>query len=127
MDIKIVSPVDIEFNVIDFDSHLPSLQFKVIIQVNKFDYSMTSICSPWFECNSFDNFISAFVNGEVARLGSMDSCFELIINPTFGWLEWVCAKEGVDGESIINKGREKLTKEDASTICRLFNDYPKWW
>ncbi|EKF62343.1 hypothetical protein B194_4622 [Serratia plymuthica A30] len=57
----------------------------------------------------------------------MNGGFELILNPVLGWLEWSCAKEDLDGNVTVSKGREKLTDEAKSAIYAAFNNYPKWW
>ncbi|MBI6138016.1 hypothetical protein [Serratia plymuthica] len=127
MDIEITSPINITLDVIELDEHIPSLKFNLAIQVNKFNYSLSVTSQLWLECQCFDEFIDNIRNEDIAHLKDMNGGFELILNPVLGWLEWSCAKEDLDGNVTVSKGREKLTDEAKSAIYAAFNNYPKWW
>ncbi|ATM95621.1 Uncharacterised protein [Yersinia frederiksenii] len=127
MDIEITSPISIALDVIELDEHIPSLKFNLVIQVNKFSYSLKVSTQAWLECKCFDAFIDNMRNDDIAHLKDMNGCFELILNPVLGWLEWSCAKEDLHGYVSVSKGREKLTDEAKSAIYTAFNNYPKWW
>jgi len=127
VDIEITSPINITLDVIELDEHIPSLKFNLAIQVNKFNYSLSVTSQLWLECQCFDEFIDNIRNEDIAHLKDMNGGFELILNPVLGWLEWSCAKEDLDGNVTVSKGREKLTDEAKSAIYAAFNNYPKWW
>lgn len=127
MDIEITSPINITLDVIELDEHVPSLKFNLAIQVNKFNYSLNVSSQLWLECQCFDEFIDSVRNDDIAHLKDMNGCFELILNPVLGWLEWSCTKEDLDGYVTVSKGREKLTDDTRSAIYTVFNNYPKWW
>ncbi|MFA3761851.1 hypothetical protein V1951_12125 [Yersinia sp. 2544 StPb PI] len=127
MDIEITSPINITLDVIELDEHIPSLKFNLAIQVDKFSYSLNVSSQVWLECQCFDEFIDNIRNDDIAHLKDMNGCFELIVNPVLGWLEWSCAKEDLHGYTTVSKGREKLTDDAKSAIYAAFNDYPKWW
>lgn len=127
MDIEITSPINITLDVIEFDEHIPSLKFNLAIQVDKFSYSLSVSSQVWLECQYFDEFIDNMRSDEIAHLRDVNGCFELIVNPVLGWLEWSCAKEDLHGYTTVSKGREKLTDDAKSVIYAAFNNYPKWW
>ncbi|PKE28806.1 hypothetical protein CWS43_20675 [Rahnella sp. AA] len=127
MDIEITSPANITLDVIEIDEHVPSLKFNVMIKINKFNFSVDACSHAWIECQHIDEFIENMRNSELALLKDMNGCFELLLNPSLGWLEWSCAKEDLDGYITLCKGREKLTEEAKSAIYTAFINYPKWW
>ena len=40
MDIEITTPINITLDVIEMDEHIPSINFNVIVHVNKFMYAL---------------------------------------------------------------------------------------
>ncbi|WJV55550.1 hypothetical protein PCO85_09265 [Prodigiosinella aquatilis] len=127
MDIEIHDPVNITLDVIELDEHIPSMKFDVTIHVRKFGYSADVNSQIWIECQCFDVFIDSMRVGDVAVLKDMNGLFELLLNPAYGWLEWSCEKEDLDGYITSVKGREKLTEGSGKALYEAFNDYPKWW
>lgn len=127
MDIEITSPVNIVLDVIELDEHIPSLKFNVVISVKKFGYNLEVSFQPWIECQRLDEFIDNMRSGNIAILKDINNSFELLLNPTMGYLEWSCAKEDLHGFITVSKGKEKLTEESASAMYAAFNNYPKWW
>lgn len=127
MDIKINDPINIIFNAIEIDEHIPSIKFNILIKVNKFSYSAEVNSQLWIECECFDGFINNMKTDDIAVLKDMNGFFELILNPAQGWIEWSCGKEGLDGYITLIKGREKLTNESRNALYEAFNDYPRWW
>lgn len=127
MDIEIKSPIIITLDVIELDEHIPSLKFNLAIQVDKYNFSLSVSSHVWLECQCFDEFVDKLLNDDIAHLKDMNGCFELIVNPILGWLEWSCAKEDLHGYITVSKGRERLTDDAKSAMYAAFNDYPKWW
>ncbi|MEQ4916358.1 hypothetical protein [Morganella morganii] len=127
MDIEITTPINITLDVIEMDEHIPSINFNVIVHVNKFMYALEINSSLWIECECIDEFIKNIKGGNIAHLKDMKGSFELILNSSLGWFEWSSSKEDLDGYVTSSKGREKLTDEAKSTIYEAFCSFPKWW
>lgn len=127
MDIEIKKPINIMLDVVELDDHIPSIKFNVMINIKKFGYNSEVNTQLWIECECIDEFINHIRDGKTALLKDMNGCFELLLNPSQGWLEWSCAKEDLEGYVTVSKGREKLTDESLSAVYTAFNDYPKWW
>ncbi|EML4853718.1 hypothetical protein RS414_003629 [Morganella morganii] len=127
MDIEITTPINITLDVIEMDEHIPSINFNVIIHVNKFMYVLEINSHLWIECECIDEFIKNIKGGNIAHLKDMKGSFELILNPSLGWFEWSSSKEDLDGYITSSRGREKLTDEVKSTIYEAFISFPKWW
>jgi len=127
MDIEINHPVIIALDVIDLDDHIPSINFNVVIKVHKFSYDLVVNSNLWIECKCLDEFIENMRYGNIAHLKGMRGGFELIINSSQNYLEWVCEKEDLEGNIAESKGREKLNDDSMASIYEAFNAYPKWW
>lgn len=127
MDIEISSPINIALDVVELDEHVPSLKFSITIRVKKFSYSSEISSQLWVECQCFDDFIDSMRRGDKAVLKDMNGFFELRVNPVQGWLEWLCAREDLEGNVTSAQGKEKLTDQSQRTLYEAFNDYPKWW
>ncbi|MFM5680221.1 hypothetical protein ACET8V_04825 [Aeromonas veronii] len=127
MDIEISNPINIKFELIDVDDHLPSMNFNVSIIVKKFSCSSEVHSKVWIECHTFDDFMSGLGRGGVACLKDINNSFELILNPIVKSLEWSCIKEGCNGGMVSLKGSERLDDDSKASIYKAFNDYPKWW
>lgn len=127
MDIEITNPINITLDVIELDEHIPSMNFNVVIHVNKFIYSLEINSQLWMECKCIDEFIRNIRDGNIAHLKDMKGCFELILNPLQGWFEWSSSNENLDGYITMSRGREKLTDASKFAIYEAFISYPKWW
>ncbi|MDO2949114.1 hypothetical protein [Aeromonas simiae] len=127
MDIEISNPINIKFELIEVDDHLPSMKFNVSIIVKKFSYSSEVHSKVWIECHTFDDFMSGLGQGGVACLKDINNSFELILNPIVKSLEWSCIKEDCNGGMVSLKGCERLDDDSKASIYKAFNDYPKWW
>lgn len=127
MDIEITKPINIALDVVELDDHIPSMKFNLTVNVKKFGYSSVTNAQVWIECKCIDEFINNIRDGNTAILKDMNGSFELLLNSHQGWLEWLCAKEDLEGYVTESKGREKLTDESKFAIYTAFNDYPRWW
>ncbi|MEB6537115.1 hypothetical protein MXM51_21645 [Pantoea stewartii] len=127
MDIEITNPINLTLDVVELDEHIPSMKFNLTVQVKKFGYSSMINAQLWIECRYINDFINKLQDGNTALINDMNSCFELFLNPSQNLLEWSCAKEDLEGNVTVSKGREKLTDESLNAIYTAFNDYPKWW
>ncbi|EGB0711122.1 hypothetical protein H6X95_004067 [Salmonella enterica] len=127
MDIQISSPINITLDVVELDEHVPSLKFNITIQVKKFNYSSEVNSQLWIECQCFDAFIDSMRRSDIAVLKDMNGSFELRVNSVQGCLEWLCAREDLEGNIISVQGKEKLTDQSKYILYEAFNNYPKWW
>jgi len=127
MKIEINKLVKIVFDVKDFDEHLPSVQFEVRIDVQKFAYNLCTESSFWFECRIFDEFIKDMQKNQCAVLKDINESFEIIIDPHKETLQWLMRKEDLEGNVSVAQGAEKLMADMRGVICHLFMAYPKWW
>lgn len=127
MDIEITNPINITFELIEIDEHIPSLNFDVTIIVKKFGYNSEVHFQTWIECHIFDEFLNCLSRDAIACLKDMNNCFELVLNPMIGTFEWSCKKEDFNGGIIFSKGGEKLNPDDKGLIYRAFSGFPKWW
>lgn len=127
MDIEITEPINLALDVIEIDEHVPSMKFNALIKIKKFGYSLVLNKEFWLECQCIDVFINNLNNGRSATLKDMNGCFELRLDPASKEMEWLCAKEDLDGYVTMTKGREKLTDSAKTAIQTAFNNYPRWW
>lgn len=127
MKIEISNPINVVFDVVDVDEHLPSVQFQVRIKVTKFAYDLCSTSCFWIECHVFDTFVYNMSKNECAVLKDINGLFEIIIDPKKNIMKWMMKKEDLDGNLSVAQGIEKLMPDMRSLIFNLFSSYPKWW
>lgn len=127
MNIQFTSPIDMIFDLQEFDEHIPSLNFNVVVSVKKFNCGFHANFHAWIECKCFDEFVSELKRGGIAHLRDMNNCFELILNNDLNFLDWSFVKGDLNGFSTTLMGREKLTDDAKASICAAFSGYPKWW
>jgi hypothetical protein len=127
MKIEVSNPINVIMDVVDFDDHLPSVQFQVSIKVKRFTYELCTSSCLWFECKVFDDFVQEMQKNECAVLRDIDENFEIIIDPKNDILKWLMKKEDLDGNISLYQGIENLMPDIRPLIYSIFSSYPKWW
>ncbi|MBK0414507.1 MULTISPECIES: hypothetical protein [Chromobacterium] len=127
MDIEISNPIKMQFDLQEFDDHLPSLKFTVGLISSKFGFDLNVKTGVWIECQNFDNFVKDLGAGRRASLVDIENNFMLEIDSNSRHLDWSLKKNGLDGGEVMISGRELLTIDACSVIYNSFFNYPKWW
>ncbi|SES63180.1 hypothetical protein [Thorsellia anophelis] len=127
MDIIIKQPIHIAFETIEFDNHLPSVKFNILIRIDKFTYSCNIKTALWFECEQLDEFMVLLNKRQLASIRDMSNDFQLVLDPKSHTLKWLFRGDNVDSSIMNVSGSEKLTLDMYSHIYEAFNHYPKWW
>ena len=68
-------PIKIIFNEIEIDDYLPSIKFKIDINIQQFTHLLAYSGEIWIECSVWDRFSKGLNEGKNTILNDMDDTF----------------------------------------------------
>lgn len=129
MSINLNHPMKIIFDEIEIDDYLPSIKFKIDINMKQFTHLLVYSGELWFDCNIWDQFSKELREGENAILNDMDDSFfiKIIKVNEFREFTWSIKRQDPDGNIMMANYSGKITDDVYSIIRNEFINYPKWW
>ena len=130
-EIDLRSPLTLSITITDWDSHLPSIETRIHIEVkpnltSTFNLKLERI---WFYCKEWDQFTSLLLAGHQTALTDMDSSLKLIISQQKEATELVI-EFGEDYQENYQTSTALTCKLDEDALANLkqqFKEVPKWW
>ncbi|PIT45881.1 hypothetical protein BHC57_01270 [Snodgrassella alvi] len=71
MSIKLNYPIDMIFEELEFNDCLPSIKFRVNVNVNKFNHNLDYSGELWIDCSVMDFFIKNLNKGKNSILNEV--------------------------------------------------------
>jgi hypothetical protein len=71
MSIKLNYPIDMIFEELEFNDCLPSIKFRIGVNVNKFNHNLNYSGELWIDCNVLDFFIKNLNKGKNSILNEV--------------------------------------------------------
>ncbi|NUE67707.1 hypothetical protein [Snodgrassella sp. ESL0253] len=129
MSIKLNYPIDIIFEELEFDDCLPSIKFRVDVNVNKFNYKFNYSGELLIDCSVLDSFIKNLNKGKSSILNDMNKKFFIRINKTSECIKliWLVKRQDIQGFLMKSGYKCVITEDECSLIRKEFNNYSKWW
>lgn len=131
MEIKIDRPFQLKLEVVATDEHVPSMKADVSVQVQQFGHCLEYRGSLWFECSSWETFVSDLngIDKTPAKIMDMDDCFVLALGADSGKPEilWEMKKIALDGSIATAACRFPTDFDTLAHVKRQFTDFPQWW
>lgn len=129
MSINLSDPIKIIFNEIEIDDYLPSIKFKIDININQFTHLLAYSGEIWIECSVWDRFSKGLSEGKNTILNDMDDTFIIKIIKSNEFIEfaWSIKRQDPEGNVMTADYSSKITDDVYSVIKNEFINYPKWW
>ncbi|MFQ0990837.1 hypothetical protein [Gilliamella apicola] len=129
MSINLNDPIKIFFDEIEIDDYLPSIKFKIDINMEQFTHHLAYSGEIWIDCNVWDLFSKGLNKGESAVLHDMSNIFIIKIIKKQDVIEftWSVKRQAPEGNVMTASYSSKITDDVYSLIRNEFTNYPKWW
>lgn len=129
MSINLNDPIKIFFDEIEIDDYLPSIKFKIDINMKQLTHHLAYSGEIWIDCNVWDLFSKGLNKGESAVLHDMDNIFiiKIIKKQDVIELTWSIKRQDPEGNVMTASYSSKITDDVYSLIRNEFTNYPKWW
>ncbi|WP_334322316.1 hypothetical protein [Gilliamella apicola] len=129
MSINLNDPIKIFFDEIEIDDYLPSIKFKIDINMKQLTHHLAYSGEIWIDCNVWDLFSKGLNKGESAVLHDMSNIFIIKIIKKHDDIEftWSVKRQDPEGNVMTASYSSKITDDVYSLIRNEFTNYPKWW
>ena len=129
MSINLNDPIKIFFDEIEIDDYLPSIKFKIDINIKQLTHHLAYSGEIWIDCNVWDLFSKGLNKGESAVLHDMSNIFIIKIIKKHDDIEftWSVKRQDPEGNVMTASYSSKITDDVYSLIRNEFTNYPKWW
>ncbi|XKM13050.1 hypothetical protein RCS94_08450 [Orbaceae bacterium ac157xtp] len=129
MSINLNDPIKIFFDEIEIDDYLPSIKFRIDINMKQLTHIFTYSGEIWIDCNAWDLFSKGLKEGGSAVLKDMDDTFiiKIIKNHDFIEFMWSIKRRDLNENVMTTSYNGKITDDIYSLIKNEFINYPKWW
>ncbi|MFQ1054817.1 hypothetical protein ACFX2V_07150 [Gilliamella apicola] len=129
MSINLNDPIKIFFDEIEIDDYLPSIKFKIDINIKQLTHHLAYSGEIWIDCNVWDLFSKGLNKGESAVLHDMSNIFIIKIIKKHDDIEftWSVKRQAPEGNVMTASYSSKITDDVYSLIRNEFTNYPKWW
>lgn len=131
MEIKIEKPFLMQLDVIETDDNIPSMKANVSIHVQQFLHVLEYQGSMWFDCASWDEFVSSLrrIGDTQARLTDMEGYLSLLLEARSEKREisWEMTKKDGEGNMVTAACRYHVDTETWADTKQQFTDFHRWW
>ena len=129
MSINLSEPIKIVFNEIEIDDYLPSIKFKIDINIKQFTHILTYSGEIWIDCKVWYRFSKGLNEGKDTTLNDMDDIFIIEIKKNNEFIEftWSIKRKDPEGNIMTAGYSSKITDDVYSVIRNEFINYPKCW
>ncbi|MFI5161723.1 MAG: hypothetical protein ACHQHN_10630 [Sphingobacteriales bacterium] len=119
--------LSIQFKLIEIEDRLPSFQLQMSVQINQFIREFGYSGKLWFQCHSWDSFITALgTSGEIATLNSMsDEDFVFTVSSEEANVK--IKTQSTDGTTTMLHHAHPLTDDTFTIIKNAFLEFDRWW
>jgi hypothetical protein len=130
--IELKKPVELRFEVVETDDHIPSMRVNVMIKVEQYLHTVQYDGCFWIDCSIWDGFAQSLELGALngALLSDMNDCFKLKIRCDDDERLFSCSldKADVNNERLMSFAvTSKLDDDTFASVRKAFLDFPVWW
>ncbi|GAB4020150.1 hypothetical protein GCM10028773_25080 [Spirosoma koreense] len=131
-DISLKRPINLSFNLVDWDSTLPSLNVQVDIS-SKPDMASAfqlKLASVWFFCRVWNEFTTSLLSGQTATLTDMDRKLTIQVTSIIEGSKLIITYRAEQYQDDFDTNIELIAKLDQDSVSiwkEQFKNLPKWW
>lgn len=131
-EISIKRPIDISFDLVEWDSVVPSLNVRVNIGLkpNLSSSLQLKLNSVWFFCSVWDQFTTSLIANQTATLTDMDRALTIQVTSITEGSDLVITFREEQHQNNYATNIELTVKLDQDSFLVLkeqFKNLPKWW
>ncbi|WP_145997187.1 MULTISPECIES: hypothetical protein [Ralstonia] len=131
MELKLEIPLRLHLDVCEVDEHLPSMRVLVAAEVQQARHTLVYRGSLWFDCSSWDAFVSRLtcIEEEAAELADMGGHFVLRIGIESGTpqISWKFESCDMTGKASMAACRSHIDADEFAHVRRQFTQFQRWW